>query len=234
MPFGLTNAPATTPIRGHEWSAEQRPLKRGMTLPEPKCSYMMTLPEVPEWRTRVHSTIEKSSGTRRAGMSVPEESTYAPSIRKMISPPENSRPKPKVRQREQTKRSPKRRKQVDTRSNSTIKASQRMDQASGKMRRSRRRETKQVSQGQPRDKRSRRPPKSRYEGFRIKPQSAKRPTEWDHQKSTEVHMSTETRWQSTTDSSLSHRRSNELQKGGWPCWKCVLPTRRQALRDAVY
>jgi len=35
----------------------------------------------------VHITTEKSSGTRRAGISVPEESPYAPSIRKMISPP---------------------------------------------------------------------------------------------------------------------------------------------------
>jgi len=35
----------------------------------------------------VYLTTEKSSSTRRAGISVPEESTYAPSIRKMISPP---------------------------------------------------------------------------------------------------------------------------------------------------
>jgi len=34
MAFGLTNAPATTPIRGDKSSAEQRLLKRGMTLPE--------------------------------------------------------------------------------------------------------------------------------------------------------------------------------------------------------
>ena len=34
MPFGLTNTPATIPIRGDKSSAEQRPLKRGMTLPE--------------------------------------------------------------------------------------------------------------------------------------------------------------------------------------------------------
>jgi len=32
-------ASATTPIRGDESSAEQRPLKRGMTLPEPKSRY---------------------------------------------------------------------------------------------------------------------------------------------------------------------------------------------------
>jgi len=75
MPFGLTNASATTTIKRDKSSAEQRPLKRGMTLPE-----------VPEWRTRVHFTTEMSSGTRRAGTSIPEESTYAPSIRKMINP----------------------------------------------------------------------------------------------------------------------------------------------------
>ena len=39
MLFRSTNAPATTPIRGDESSAEQRQLKRGMTLPEPKSSY---------------------------------------------------------------------------------------------------------------------------------------------------------------------------------------------------
>jgi len=62
-----------------------------MTLPEPKSPYTMTLPEVPESRIRIHLTTLKSSGnkcTQRAGICVPrEESTYAPSIRKMISPP---------------------------------------------------------------------------------------------------------------------------------------------------
>jgi len=94
-------------------------------------------------------------------------------------------------------------KQVETGSKSTIKASQRKDRASGKMRRSR-----------PRDKPSRRPSRSRDDGFRIERRSAKRRTERDHQMSKEVHMSTEPRWQSTTDFSLSHQRSNELQKGG--------------------
>jgi len=145
---------------------------------------------------------EKSSGdkcTQTAGISVPgEESTYAPSIRKMICPPRELTAKA---QKSDNENSPsevrKGEKQVETRSKSTIKASQRKDKASGKMRRSR-----------PRDKRSRRPPKSRDEGFRIKRRSTKRRTERDHQKSTEP------RWQSTTDLSLSRRRSNEFQKGG--------------------
>ena len=47
----------------------------------------MTPLEVPEWGIRVHLTTEKSSGTRRAGISAPEQSTYTPSIRKMISQP---------------------------------------------------------------------------------------------------------------------------------------------------
>jgi len=107
----------------------------------------MTLPDVPKWRTRVYSTTEKSCGTRRAGISVPgEESTYAPSIRKMINPPKEFTARARSqRQREQTERSPNRRKQLETRSKSTIKASKRKDKARGKMRRSR-----------PRDKRSRR------------------------------------------------------------------------------
>jgi len=79
---------ATISIRGVKLSAEQWPLKQGMTLPEPQSSYTMTLPEVSEWRTRVHLTTEMSSGTERTGISVPrEESIYAPSIQKMISPP---------------------------------------------------------------------------------------------------------------------------------------------------
>jgi hypothetical protein len=95
IPFGLTNSPGTVRPsykrnRGDKSSVEQRPRKRGMTLWEPKSSYTMTLPEVPERRTRVHVTTVKSCGdkcTQRAGISVPEESTYVPSIRKMISPP---------------------------------------------------------------------------------------------------------------------------------------------------
>jgi len=151
----------------------------------------------------VYSTTEKSCGTRRAGISVPgEESTYAPSIRKMINPPKEFTARARSqRQREQTERSPNRRKQLETRSKSTIKASQRKDKARGKMRRSR-----------PRDKRSRRPPKSKDKGCKMTRLSTKRRTERDHEKSTE--KSTEPRWQSTTDFRISHRRCNKLQKGG--------------------
>jgi len=173
----------------------------------------MTLPEQPKWWTRVHLMTEKSSGTGRAGISVPGgESTYAPSIRKMISPPRGCTARARSqRQWEQTERGLKRWKQVETRSKSTIEASQRQDRASGKMRR-----------GRPRDKRSRRPQKSSDEGFRMTCQSTKRPTERDHEKSTE--KSAKPRWQSTTHFSLSRRRSNELQKRGWSCQKYVLPT----------
>jgi hypothetical protein len=94
-------------------------------------------------------------------------------------------------------------KHVETRSMSTIKASQRKDKASGKIRRSR-----------PRDKRNRRPQKCRDKGFRMKRRPTKRCTEWDHQKFTEVYQSTEPRSQSTIDLSLRRRCSNELQKGG--------------------
>jgi hypothetical protein len=71
-----------------------------------------------------------------------------------------------------------------------------------------------MRRSRPRDKRSRRHPKSRDEGFRKKRRSTKRRTERDHQKSTEVHKSTEPRWQSTIDLSLGRRRSNELQEWG--------------------
>jgi len=55
----------------------------------------------------------------------------------------------------------------------------------------------------------------------------------DHQKSTEVHKSTKPRPQSTTDLSLSRRRSNELQKGGYV--SKMRPTDKpKAHRDAVY
>jgi hypothetical protein len=61
---------------------------------------------------------------------------------------------------------------------------------------------------------------SRDEGFLIKRRSTKGLTEQDHQ------MSTEPRWQSITDLSLSRRRSNELQKGGMTMSK-MCPTYRQ-------
>jgi len=89
-------------------------LKQPMTLPEPKSSYTMTVPNIPERRTRVHLTTEKSSGTERAGIHIPwEESTYAPSIRNMISPPREFTTRVRsLRQREQTKQSSKRWKEV--------------------------------------------------------------------------------------------------------------------------
>jgi len=93
----------TIPVTGDELSAEQRRWMRGMTLPE-----------MPEWRIRVHPMTQKSSGnecTRRAGISVPRnESTYAPSIQKMIRPHGEITTKAhSKRQWERTKRSPKRR-----------------------------------------------------------------------------------------------------------------------------
>ena len=56
--------------------------------------------------------VQQRYCTQRAGISIPgEESTYAPSIRKMISPPrEFTARAQRQRQRDQTKRSPKRRK----------------------------------------------------------------------------------------------------------------------------
>jgi len=95
---------ATTPMRGDKLSAEQRRLKRGMTLPE-----------VPEWRQSPLNDGEvqrhPESGdtcTQRAGICVPEESIYAPSFRKMISPPREFRAKAQSeRQWEKTKWSPK-------------------------------------------------------------------------------------------------------------------------------
>jgi len=136
-----TNYQATIPIRDKS-SAEQRRVKRGLTLPE-----------MPEWRTRVHLTTEKSSGTQRAGICIPrEESIYAPRIRKMTSPPrgftaiarrdversrrsksqhEASRNTKQVETRSKSKHEASRNmKQVETRSRSTRKA-----KASGKTRR---------------------------------------------------------------------------------------------------
>jgi len=72
-------------------------LYRGMTLPEQKSSYTMTLSEVPEWRQSALNDREvqrhpesDDKCTQRAGISVPEESTHAPSIRNMISPSSES------------------------------------------------------------------------------------------------------------------------------------------------
>jgi len=133
MPFGLTKAtadilPSYKTNWGDKSSAEQRRLKRGMTLPE-----------VPEWRIRMHLTTQKSSGnkcTHRAGISVPrEESTYAPCIWKMISPPREFTAKARrvVERSTQCKlkhEASRNTKQVEPRSRSKRKA-----KASGKMRR---------------------------------------------------------------------------------------------------
>jgi len=66
----------------------------GLTLREPKSSYTMTLSEVPESRQSALNDREvqqhpesDNECTQRAGISIPEESTYAHSIRRMISPP---------------------------------------------------------------------------------------------------------------------------------------------------
>ena len=80
-------------------------------------------------------------------------------------------------------------------------------------------EAREVDRDQPKDKQSQRPPKSSNEGC------------WKTRWSTKitqsllvVHKSTEPRQQSTSDLSLSRRRSNKHQKGGWPCQQWVLPT----------
>jgi len=183
---------ATTPIRGDKSSAEQRRLKRGMTLPE--------------WRTKLHLTTEKSSGdkcTQRAGISVPrEESTYAPSIRKIISPPSEFTAKAQSqRQPEQTKRTPKRRKA----SRNTKQVSNQSESKKGQSKW--KNETKQA-------KRQAKSQTSEIQRRRL-PKDAS--VNKDHLKSTEVLKSAEARRQSTTDWGLSRRRSNKLQKGGWPC-----------------
>jgi len=205
----------------------------------------MTLPEVPEWRTRVHLTTEKSSGnkcTQRVGIRVPEESTYAPSIRKMISPPSDFTAKAQSqRQRQHTKRSPNRGKAsrnmklVEARSIWKHQAGQWPSEsnskakASGKMRREQVQKWDKASWPRP-AKRQAKLKTSEVQRRRL-PKDAS--VNKGHQKSTEVHKSTELRWQSTTDLSLSHWRSNENQKGVWPCQKCVLlisrkPTWRQS------
>jgi hypothetical protein len=82
------------------------------------------------------------------------------------------------------------------------------------MKASGRNETKQVDQDQPKDKGSRKSPKSRDEGCRETLRSTTRRTERAHQQSTKAHKSTEGQWQPATDLGVSHRRSNEHQKGG--------------------
>jgi hypothetical protein len=137
----------------------------------------------------VHLTTEKSSGdgcTQRAEISVREESTYAPNIRKMISPKsETTRTdqakseKAKSKSKHEASRSTK---QVETPSRSMTKRVKKQGQsewenetrASAKMRQSKwKNDTKHVDQDQPKDKRSRRPPKSRDEGCRKTRRSTK-------------------------------------------------------------
>jgi len=101
-------------------------------------------------------------------------------------------------------------------------------------------QTKQVDQDQAKNQQSRRSLKSRDEGCRKMLRSTTRPTEQDHQKytevqkSTEVHQSTELRRQSTTDLSLSRRRSNDLQKWGMTVSKMHPTDKPTAHREAVY
>jgi hypothetical protein len=150
----------------------------------------------------VHLTTEKSSGdgcTQRAEISVPEKSTYAPSIRKMISPPREFTAKAQSqRQREQTKRSPKRRKASRNTKQVSNQSGSKKGQSKWKN------ETKQA-------KRQAKSKTSEIQRRRLRKDTS---VNKDHHKSTEVHKSTEPRRQSTTDLSLSRRRSNELQKGG--------------------
>jgi len=108
------------------------------------------------------------------------------------------------------------------------------DKACGKMRRKKvqkwgeskwKNQTKQVDQHQPKDTRRRRPPKSRDEGCRETCQWTKI--------SKSLPKSTEPRRQSTTDLSLSRRRSNELRKGGWLCQKMRPTDKPKAHWEAV-
>jgi len=89
-------------------------------------------------------------------------------------------------------------KQVQTRTRSITKVLKRRTKASGIMRRAQvqkcdaskwKNETKQVNQGQPKDKRSRRPLKSRDVDCRKTRWSTKRRTKGDHEMSTKVHKS---------------------------------------------
>jgi len=185
----------------------------------------MTLPDVPEWRTRMHLQTEKPSGnncTQRAGISVPREFTAKAQSQ---------------RQREQTRRSPKRRKAsrkmnlVETRNKSKHHAGQWPSKSKARPKREGKwdeskckNESKQMEKW---EKASRpRPAKRQAKSKTCEVQRRRLPKDAsvnnDHQQSTEVHKSTEPRRESTTNMSLSRRRSNELPKGGWPCQKCAL------------
>ena len=162
----------------------------------------MTLPERLESRIKLHLTTEKYSGdrcTQRAGISVSrEESTYAPSIWKMISPPGEFMAKAqRQRQREQTKQSLKRR-----------KASRNTKQVNNQS---------ESKKGQSKWKNDMKQAKRQAKLKTSEIQRRKLPKDAsvnkDHQKPTEVHQSTEARRQSTTDLSLRRHRSNAFQKG---------------------
>jgi hypothetical protein len=184
----------------------------------------------------VHLTTEKSSGdkcTQRARISVPrEESTYAPSIRKMISPPREftTKAQSQTTRTDQAKfEKVKRSRQVNTKlvetpSKSKHQAGQcpkrvkkqgqsmwkNVTKASAKMRRKQVEKLDEPSRPRP-AKRQAKSKTSEVQRRRL-PKDAS--VNKDHQKSTKLHKSTEPRQQSTTNLSLSHRRSNELQKGG--------------------
>jgi len=137
----------------------------------------------------------------------------------MISPPRWFTAKAQSqRQWEQTKRSPKRRKA----SRNTKQVNNHSESQKGQSKW--KNKTKQA-------KRQAKPKTSEIQRRRLpKDVSVNK----DHQKCTEVHKSTEARRQSTTDLSLSRRRSNELQKGRWPCQKTRPTDTPKAHREAVY
>jgi len=147
---------ATIPIGADKSSAEQWCVKRGMTLRD-----------MLQWGTRMHLTTEKSSGvtcTQRAEIRVPRAvSTYAPSIRKMTIPPREFTAKARNGEKmfKDQRKASRNTKLVEPRSmsKSTAKASVKMrwkqvDEWD---------EPIEVDQDQPKDKRSRSPPKSRDE-----------------------------------------------------------------------
>ena len=205
-----------------------------MTLPEPKFSYTMTLSDVPEWPNRVHLTTEKSSsdkGTQRAGISVPEESTYLPSIRKMISPArefstnaQGQTTRTDQVNSEKVKRSRKvNTKVVETPSKSKHQAGHwpkwGKKQSESKLKNDTQWSTKmRWKQVEKLDEASRpNPAKTKAKSNTSEVQRWRLPKDVsgnkDQEKSTEVYKSTEPRRQSSTDLRLSHRRSNELQRG---------------------
>jgi len=192
-----------------------------MTLPEPKSPYTMTLSQVPEWRQSALNDREvqrhPESGdkcTQSVGISVPEESTYAPSIRTMISSTREFTAKAQSqRQPEQTKRSPKRRK-------SSRNTKQVNNQSESKKGQSKwKNETKQAKRQ-----------------VKLKTSEVQRrspPKDASINKITKRLPSYDGNRQSIW---WSRRRSNEFSKRGrTPCpYDQVLPTSKQALLETVY